>query len=82
MTENPDDRELITELLTLLRDGEEEALRIFLRLARTEDVAEWLHTLGTENRQRILVALDHEAAGAVLTDLTASIRAELVDELG
>jgi magnesium transporter len=82
MTEDLDDRELITELLTLLRDGEEEALRIFLGLARTEDVAEWLHTLGTEDRQRILVALDHEAAGAVLTDLTASIRAELVDELG
>ena len=33
---------LIQELHALLHDGEEEALEIFLRLVRPEDVAEWL----------------------------------------
>jgi len=49
---------------------------------RPEDVAEWLDLLSQEDRQRILGALDHEAAGTVLTDTTPSIRAELVDEMG
>lgn len=73
---------LIQELHALLHDGEEEALEIFLRLVRPEDVAEWLDLLSQEDRQRILSALDHEAAGTVLTDTTPSIRAELVDEMG
>jgi len=73
---------LIQELHALLHDGEEEALEIFLRLVRPEDVAEWLDLLSQEDRQRILGALDHEAAGTVLTDTTPSIRAELVDEMG
>jgi magnesium transporter len=73
---------LIQELHALLHDGEEEALEIFLRLVRPEDVAEWLDLLSQEDRQRILGALDHEAAGTVLTDTTPSIRAELVDDLG
>ncbi len=81
MTEDSTARELIDELHALLRDGEEEALRIFLRLARPQDVAEWLDPLSPLERQRILSALDHQAAGSVLTDTTASIRSELVDDL-
>ncbi len=73
--------DLIEELQTLLREGEEQALQIFLRLARPEDVAEWLELLSFEDRQTILGALDHDAAGTVLTDTTASIRATLVEDL-
>jgi len=74
-------RDLIDELHALLHDGEEEALQIFLRLVRPEDVAEWLDLLSVDDRQRIVSALDHDAAGTVLTDTTASIRAELVEEI-
>jgi len=74
-------RDLIEELHALLHDGEEEALRIFLRLVRPEDIAEWLDLLSLDDRQRIVSALDHDAAGTVLTDTTASIRAELVEEI-
>lgn len=73
--------ELVRELHVLLREGEEEALRIFLRLVRPEDIADWLDFLSTDDRQRILEALDHEAAGTVLTDTTSSIRSELVDDI-
>lgn len=72
---------LIQELHALLRESEEEALRIFLRLVRPEDIAELLDLLSAEDRQRILLALDLESAGTVLTDTTASIRAELVEEI-
>jgi len=72
---------LLDELHALLREGEEEALRIFLRLVRPEDIAEWLDLLSADDRQNIVSALDHESAGTVLTDTTASIRAELVDEI-
>jgi magnesium transporter len=75
------ERDLIQELHALLHDGEEEALQIFLRLVRPEDVADWLDLLSQDDRQTILSALDHDAAGTVLTDTTASIRAELVEEL-
>jgi magnesium transporter len=75
------DRALIEELHALLREGEEEALEIFLRLIRPEDVADVLDVLSAEDRQSILTALDHESAGTVLTDTTASIRAELVEEI-
>lgn len=74
-------RELIDELQALLAEGQEEALRIFLRLVRPEDIAELLDLLTLEQRQRILEALDHESAGTVLADTTAAIRAELVEEL-
>lgn len=73
--------DLIQELRLLLREGEEASLGIFLRLVRPEDIADWLELLNFDERQRILVALDHEAAGTVLADTTASIRAELVDDL-
>lgn len=73
--------DLVRELHVILRDGEEEALRIFLRLVRPEDIAEWLDFLSADDRQKILEALDHEAAGTVLTDTTASIRSELVDDI-
>ncbi|MCD4749017.1 MAG: magnesium transporter, partial [Thermoanaerobaculales bacterium] len=56
-------------------------LRIFLRLVRPEDIAEWLDLMSAEDRQRIVEALDHEAAGTVLTDTTASIRSELVEDI-
>ena len=69
------------ELQALLREGEEDALRIFLRLVRPEDIADWLDLLNPDQRQRILSSLDHEAAGTVLTDTTASIRAGLVDDI-
>jgi len=75
------EHELIQELQALLHDGEEEALQIFLRLVRPEDIADWLDLLSVEDRQSILNVLDHDAAGTVLTDTTASIRAEFVDEL-
>ena len=75
------DHALLNELHTLLREGEEEALKIFLRLVRPEDIAEWLDLLSADDRQNIVSALDHESAGTVLTDTTASIRAELVDEI-
>ncbi len=73
--------EVLRELRALLREGEEEALRIFLQLVRPEDIADWLDELSTEERRRILAALDNEAAGTVLADATPAIRAELLDEL-
>jgi magnesium transporter len=72
---------LIEELHTLLSEGEEEALKIFLRLVRPEDIAEWLDFLSTDQRQRIVGVLDADAAGTVLTDTTTPIRAQLVDEI-
>jgi len=75
------DNALLNELHALLREGEETALEIFLRVVRPEDVAEWLDLLSGDDRQRVLSVLDHNAAGAVLTDTTASIRAELVEEI-
>jgi len=72
---------LVDELFVLLSDGEEEALRIFLRIARPEDIAEWLDVLSTDDRQRVIGVLDADAAGAVLIDTTVSIRADLVDEI-
>ncbi len=81
MPELTTDRALLEELHALLREGEEEALRIFLRLVRPEDIAEWLDLLSVDDRQKIVSALDHESAGTVLTDTTPSIRAELVDEI-
>ena len=81
MAEQITERELVDELRTLLRAGEEDALEIFLRLVRPEDIAGWLDLLTVEERQLILAALDHEAAGTVLADTTPAIRAELVEEL-
>jgi len=78
---NDAEQELMNELRTLLQAGEEDALQIFLRLARPEDIAEWLDLLTVDERQRIVSSLDHEAAGAVLTDTTVSIRAALVDDI-
>jgi len=75
------DRALVEELHALLREGEEDALKIFLRLVRPEDIAEWLDLLSADDRQNIVSALDHESAGTVLTDTTVSIRAQLVDEI-
>ena len=72
---------VLRELRTLLREGEEEALAIFLRLVRPEDIADWLDELSAEDRLKILSALDEETAGTVLDDATPSIRAELLDEL-
>ncbi len=81
MTEEDSERALVDEVHALLREGEEDSLRIFLRLLRPEDIADWLDLLNVEDRQRILAALDHEAAGTVLDDTTVSIRAELMEEL-
>lgn len=81
MSEPTAAEELLQELHTLLAEGEEGALEIFLRLARPEDIAEWLDLLDPEHRQRILSALDHTAAGVVLADASPSIRAELVEDL-
>ncbi len=80
MSELVTEKELIGELQALLREGEEPALEIFLRLVRPEDIAEWLDFLSPEQRQRIINALDHNVVGAVLTDTTTSIRAEIIDE--
>jgi magnesium transporter len=73
--------DLIRELQTLLSRGEEEALQIFLRLNRPEDIAGWLDEIDPVDRQRVLDALDHDSAGTVLNDTTSSIRAELVEEI-
>ncbi len=81
MPESASDQALLEELHALLREGEEDALRIFLRLVRPEDIAERLDLLSAEDRQRIVSALDHSSAGTVLTDTTASIRAELVEDI-
>jgi len=81
MSESTTDSALLEELHELLREGEEDALEIFLRLVRPEDIAEWLDLLSADERQKIFSALDHGSAGTVLTDTTASIRAELVDEI-
>ena len=81
MLEKAAENELIKELHALLSEGEEEALQIFLRLVRPEDIAEWLDVLSADDRQRIVSVLDAEAAGTVLTDTTFTIRAELVDEI-
>ncbi len=78
---NEPEADLIRELQTLLSQSEEEALQIFLRLVRPEDIAGWLDHIGSDDRQRILEALDHDAAGTVLNDTTASIRAELIEEI-
>ncbi len=74
-------QDLIRELQTLLREGEEEALQIFLQLVRPEDLAQWLDEFSANERQQLLGALDFDAAGIVLDDTTASIRAELIDDL-
>ena len=71
MPELTTDRALLQELHALLREGEEEALEIFLRLVRPEDIAEWFDLLSADDRQKIVSALDHESAGTVLTDTTA-----------
>jgi magnesium transporter len=81
MPESTTDSPLLGELHALLREGEEDALEIFLRLVRPEDIAGWLEPLSADERQKIFSALDHGSAGTVLTDTTASIRAELVDEI-
>ena len=81
MVEERTQDEFIDELHALLSEGQEEALRIFLRLARPEDIAEWLDILSVDERQRIVGFLDAEAAGAVLIDTTVSIRTDLVDEI-
>lgn len=81
MTETRSETDLVQELHALLRDGEEGALKIFLRLVRPEDIADWLDLLNADDRQRIVDALDHEAAGTVLNDTTASIRSELVEDI-
>lgn len=78
---NKPEADLILELQTLLSNGEEEALQIFLRLVRPEDIADWLDEVEPDDRQRILEALDHDAAGTVLTDTTPSIRSELMEEI-
>jgi len=75
------EHDLISELQTLLSQGEEEALQIFLRLIRPEDIAGWLDDVSPDERQRIVEALDHDAAGTVLSDTTASIRAELMEDI-
>jgi magnesium transporter len=81
MSESLATDDLRSELQSLLREGEEEALRIFLRLVRPEDVADWLELLSGDDRQRIVEALDHEAAGTVLSDASAPIRSELVEDI-
>jgi len=74
-------RDLVAELKTLLRKGEEKSLGIFLRLVRPEDLAEWLDFLSGEERQRLVRALDDEMAGSVLSDASPPIRAELLEEM-
>jgi len=81
MAEESTRNDLVEELRVLLRAGEEKALRIFLRLTRPEDIADWLGGLSLDDRQRIVGVLDAEAAGTVLTDTTSQIRTQLVDEI-
>lgn len=78
---NETGHDLVRELKALLREGEEQALKVFLQLIRPEDLAGWLEELSADERQQILGALEFDAAGIVLDDTTASIRAELVNKL-
>ena len=82
MKEESTRNDLVEELRALLRVGEEEALRTFLRLTRPEDIADWLGSLSFDDRQHVVGVLDAEAAGTVLTDTTPRIRTQLVDEIG
>ena len=81
MSESMGSIDFVGELQALLQDGEEEALRIFLKLVRPEDIAEWLDHLSSDDRQQLVDALDDNAAGTVLSDTTTSIRSELVDDI-
>jgi magnesium transporter len=81
MAEPNHENELVKELHALLQEDQQEALQIFLRLVRPEDIADWLDLLSTDQRQQILLALDNAAAGTVLSDTTTAIRAELVDDI-
>jgi magnesium transporter len=81
MAEQVETSELVEELQKLLQEDQAEALQIFLRLIRPEDIADWLDLLSADERQRILTALDNSAAGTVLTDTTTAIRTELVEEI-
>jgi len=81
MAEESTRNEFVEELRALLSAGEEEALQIFLRLTRPEDIADWLDVLSIDDRQRIVDVLDADAAGTVLTDTTSPIRTQLVDEI-
>ena len=78
---DPLDLDVLHELESLLRDDQQEALRIFLSLVRAEDIAQWLDHLSIDDRFQVLYALDHKAAGTVLADTTAAIRGQLVDAL-
>ena len=81
MAEETTRYEFVEELRALLSAGEEEALQIFLRLTRPEDIVDWLDVLSVDDRQRIVDVLDADAAGTVLTDTTSQIRTRLVDEI-
>lgn len=81
MSDESTQNEFVEELRVLLGTGEEEALRMFLRLPRPEDIADWLDVLSVDERQRIFDVLDVEAAGTVLTDTTSHIRTQLVEEI-
>ncbi len=78
---DPVDRDVLKELEALLREGQEDALAIFLRLVRAEDIAQWLDHLDVEGRLQVLRVLDLQSAGTVLADTTAAIRTELVEAL-
>ncbi len=82
MAEEHTKTDFVDELRTLLSDGNEEALQVFLRLVRPEDIAEYLDVLSIDDRQRIVGVLDVNAAGTVLTDTTSQIRSRLVGEIG
>jgi magnesium transporter len=77
----PADHDVLKELEALLGEDQDEALDIFLRLVRAEDIAQWLDHLTVRERLDVLRALDHTAAGTVLADTTAAVRAQLVDAL-
>ncbi len=82
MAEEHTKTDFVDELRTLLSDGNEEALQVFLRLVRPEDIAEYLDVLSIDDRQRIVGVLDANVAGTVLTDTTSQIRSRLVGEIG
>ena len=53
MADQESEYNLMLELRALLQAGEEDALQIFLRLVRPEDIADWLDLLSADERQRI-----------------------------
>jgi Mg/Co/Ni transporter MgtE len=73
MPDKTAENEFIKEVHVLLNNGEEEALQIFLRRARPEDIAEWLDVLSADDRQRIVGVEPAVASGPLVSTINDSL---------